>query len=79
MLRFVLLGCTGISAQQSEAAHLITCDPFLEMSTSILLEFFVVVVLVGWGFFGGVFCFPVLGAGVHILHITPFIITFSYH
>lgn len=36
-------------------------------------------VLVGWGFFGGVFCFPVLGAGVHILHITPFIITFSYH
>lgn len=39
MLRFVLLGCTGISAQQSEAAHLITCDPFLEMSTSILLEF----------------------------------------
>lgn len=44
MLRFVLLGCTGNSAQQSEAAHLITCDPFLEMSTSILLEFFVVVV-----------------------------------
>lgn len=78
MLRFVLLGCTGNSAQQSEPAHLITCDPFLEMSTSILLEFFFFV-LVGWGFFGGVFCFPVLGAGVHILHITPFIITFSYH
>lgn len=54
MLRFVLLGCTGNSAQQSEAAHLITCDPFLEMSTSILLEFFFF--CFGWlGFFLEVF------------------------
>ena len=57
MLRFVLLGCTGNSAQQSEPAHLITCDPFLEMSTSILLEFFFFV-LVGWGFFWRCFLFP---------------------
>lgn len=40
MLSSVSLGCTDISAQQSELAHLITCDPFLEMSLSILWEVF---------------------------------------